>query len=241
MKKGIWEYIERFCAIAGGLVLCYVIMLLTAVICTNLNKPAEIAEEEPQTIEKLANTSGVSATLAKEISKVEIPKEVVKAEEPIVASFIEVITEEPEEVEEIIEEVVAEVPEEPVVEEVKADPINVGDAEFDLLCRCVQAEAGNQSHYGKQLVVDVILNRADLSGQTITDVITAPRQFSSYTDGGMEKARGHVSEDTIQAVNEELESRANYEVIAFRRDKFHDNSNWKDWEKVEEHYFSIMK
>ena len=44
---------------------------------------------------------------------------------------------------------------------------------IDLLAKCVEAEAGNQGLYGKQLVVDVILNRVDSDSfpNTIEEVI----------------------------------------------------------------------
>lgn len=73
---------------------------------------------------------------------------------------------------------------------------NIGSNEMDLFQRMVYAEAGGEGKVGMALVARAILNRAGLiqSGKvspgtfnslsgSITDVITAPKQFSPMTDG----------------------------------------------------------
>lgn len=108
--------------------------------------------------------------------------------------------------------------------------------EYDLLCRCVEAESGNQSLLGRQLVADVILNRVrdEDFPDTITEVITQKHQFSSYTDGGMAKAE--ISDTTIKAVESELESVQYPGVIFFRTGHYH--SCGTPWKKIGAHYFS---
>lgn len=106
-----------------------------------------------------------------------------------------------------------------------------------LLAMCVEAEAGNQSSYGKRLVVDVILNRVDdQTGNwpdTIAEVITQPYQFSTYWNGAIEKAV--PSEETFEAVRMELEERTNTEILFFTAEGW--GAYGTPWKKVEDHYF----
>lgn len=108
---------------------------------------------------------------------------------------------------------------------------------LELLAMCVEAEAGNQSLYGKRLVVDVILNRVDdTSGNwpdTIAEVITQPYQFTTYWNGAIKKAI--PSEETYEAVRMELEERTNTEVLFFTSEGW--GSYGTPWQKVEDHYF----
>lgn len=108
---------------------------------------------------------------------------------------------------------------------------------LELLALCVEAEAGNQSLYGKRLVVDVILNRVDdTTGNwpdTIAEVIAQPYQFSTYWNGAIDKAV--PSEETFEAVRMELEERINTEILFFTSEGWGDYGT--PWEKVEDHYF----
>ena len=106
----------------------------------------------------------------------------------------------------------------------------------ELLACCVEAEAGNQDIYGKKLVTDVILNRVDDPGfpDSIWDVITQPSQFSVVSNGSIYTVE--PSDETYQAVREELESRTNNEVMFFC------SSGWlpygTQWQKIGDHYFN---
>lgn len=63
---------------------------------------------------------------------------------------------------------------------------DVTDAEFDALCRIVEAEAGGCSLQEKIYVADVVLNRVMSSRfvqKTIIGVIMAPKQFQPVTNG----------------------------------------------------------
>ena len=88
---------------------------------------------------------------------------------------------------------------------------------LELLAVCVMAEAGNQGLDGMRMVCDVILNRVDDSDfpNTIEGVITQRNQFSSYSDGRMQ--RWNVpSEECYQACQMELEKRSWPGLLYFR-------------------------
>lgn len=58
-------------------------------------------------------------------------------------------------------------------------------AEEELLARAIYGEASNQGDEGMQAVGNVILNRVngkDWYGNSITDVILKPKQFSAFND-----------------------------------------------------------
>ena len=87
------------------------------------------------------------------------------------------------------------------------------------------------------LVCDVVLNRVDSEDfpNTITEVITQKGQFATYPNA---IKRVEVSNTTKEIVSNELTLRLDTTVIAFRTGHFHKNSNWEDYEKVGDHYFS---
>ncbi len=107
---------------------------------------------------------------------------------------------------------------------------------LELLALCVEAEAGNQGLIGKKYVVDVVLNRVDSDDfpDNITDVIMQPNQFSVVLDGRIWEVE--PTEETFQAVQEELENRTDYDVLYFTAEGF---CPWGTaWKKVGDHYFS---
>lgn len=85
---------------------------------------------------------------------------------------------------------------------------------IDMLARCVQAEAGNQGLMGKQLVVDVILNRVDSPRfpNDVASVISQRGQFSVYPYA---MSRAVVDAETIQAILNELQSRTDSQILFF--------------------------
>ena len=112
----------------------------------------------------------------------------------------------------------------------------ITDEELDILLRCVEAEAGNQSLEGRQLVADVILNRVK-DGKwpdTITEVIKKPYEFESYWNGAM--ARVIVSDLTRQAVELELEEIGYPGLFYFTAGRY--NKWGTPWKQVGDHYFS---
>lgn len=108
---------------------------------------------------------------------------------------------------------------------------------LDILARCVEAEAGNQSLEGRRYVVSTILNRVNNSDypDTIEGVIKQPYQFSTWWNGAIDRAQ--VDETTLQAIQIELEQgQINTEVFYFRAGRFSDYGT--PFAKIGDHYFS---
>lgn len=97
--------------------------------------------------------------------------------------------------------------------------------DLELLAEITLAEAGNQSELGKRLVIDTVLNRIDSDSwrddDTISEVVTHPGQYDTYTNGSYMKQE--MNEDIARLVEDELLNRTNNEVIYFRTDY------WFDW------------
>lgn len=108
---------------------------------------------------------------------------------------------------------------------------------LELLALCVEAEAGNQGLIGKKYVCDVVLNRVDDADypDNITDVILQQNQFSVVLDGRIWEVE--PTEETFQAIREELESRTNYDVLFFSCEGY--SQYGTDWKKIGDHYFSL--
>lgn len=112
------------------------------------------------------------------------------------------------------------------------------DDDLELLAACVEAEAGNQSLYGKRLVADVILNRvdSDVFPDTISGVISQPGQFSVYSNGVLQKTE--PSEETYTAIYMELEERSYPSLMFFNCGGFLPYG--EPWRQVGDHYFSTL-
>lgn len=110
------------------------------------------------------------------------------------------------------------------------------NAELELLALVVEAEAGNQGLYGKQLVVDVILNRVDSPDfpGSITKVLIQPAAFSTISDGAAYRAE--PTAETYAAIESELLHRCNTEILFFTSEGYSEYGT--PWEKVGGHYFS---
>ncbi len=110
------------------------------------------------------------------------------------------------------------------------------DKQIDLLCRCVEAESGNQSLLGKRLVCDVILNRvaSEAFPDGIEDVINQPGQFGVVANGSINTVV--PSEETIAAVMTELNERIDTEVLYFQTGGY--SKFGTPFDKVGDHYFS---
>jgi N-acetylmuramoyl-L-alanine amidase len=106
--------------------------------------------------------------------------------------------------------------------------------EYEYLAKCVQAEAGNQSEYGKRLVCDVVLNRYDAGGYgSIQDVINEKNQFSCVRG---KTIKATPTPEIYAIIEEEMQSRTNDRVWYFRTNKYH--SYGSPLFKVGDHYFS---
>lgn len=106
----------------------------------------------------------------------------------------------------------------------QAKPIETGltDEEINLIALITMAEAEGESELGKRLVIDTILNRVEYDGfgESVYQVIYAPRQFECMTNGRVERCE--VRDDIRQLVIEEAVNRTNSEVLFFRTMFYHD-------------------
>lgn len=93
-------------------------------------------------------------------------------------------------------------------------------AEMEILARCVEAEAGNQSIDIKREVVSVILNRVDDDDwpNTISDVIADPYEFATYWNGRMDEAEPSIS--TYEAISLEMATRSYPGLFYFDMDAY---------------------
>ncbi len=78
----------------------------------------------------------------------------------------------------------------------------ITDDEYQLLLRLVEAEAGGEDIKGRMLVANVVLNRVEAKGKTVTEVIFQKKQFSPVSSGKIFRVK--VSEKTIEAVERVL-------------------------------------
>lgn len=110
------------------------------------------------------------------------------------------------------------------------------DKAIDLMARCIEAEAGNQSSLGKRLVADVILNRVASPDfpDGIEAVITQENQFKVVSNGAINRAV--PSEETITAVLTELNGRIDTEIIYFQAGSY--PAYGTPAYQVDAHYFS---
>ena len=138
----------------------------------------------------------------------EIPtegEEVIKSEEASLEAPTEETT--PEETEEVLEEP-AETEEEAEAEEVISvasdNSYGLGEQEYQILLKIVEAEAGGEDTTGKMLVANVVMNRVRSAQfpDTISEVVyersEGRAQFSPTADGRIDKVT--ISSDTIEAV-----------------------------------------
>ena len=96
---------------------------------------------------------------------------------------------------------------EPVSFVEESDPINLSEPvakytseEITLVCQTVYGEARGCSKEEQQLVVWCICNRADYSGTSVEQVVTADRQFHGYDP------ENPVTEEIFENVTEVLEA-----------------------------------
>ena len=133
----------------------------------------------------------------------------------------------------------------PTVTKNDVDVVEVSEDDFEneefcdsleTLAICVEAEAGNQDLLGKRLVADVILNRVESPRfpDTIEGVISQKYQFTTYWDGSMD-AITEPSEETFEAVNMELRSRLDEDILFFTAGDY--NTYCEPAYIVGDHYF----
>jgi spore germination cell wall hydrolase CwlJ-like protein len=89
--------------------------------------------------------------------------------------------------------------------------------ELELLACLVWAEAESQDQLGKELVVDVVLNRVidPAFPSTIKEVIFQKNAFSPVANGRLNKAYENVTQECFDAVAHELEQRHDVHIVYF--------------------------
>ncbi|MCI8311499.1 MAG: cell wall hydrolase [Lachnospiraceae bacterium] len=158
--------------------------------------------------EELTTAFQEDVQIGEENVETEIPtegEEVIKSEEASLEAPTEETT--PEETEEVLEEP-AETEEEAEAEEVISvasdNSYGLGEQEYQILLKIVEAEAGGEDTTGKMLVANVVMNRVRSAQfpDTISEVVyersEGRAQFSPTADGRIDKVT--ISSDTIEAV-----------------------------------------
>ena len=111
---------------------------------------------------------------------------------------------------------------------------NVAPEEYQLLLRVCMSECGGE--YGEPLdgkiaVVETILNRSEIYGKTIEEVIYEPYQYSVANNG-------EPDETVIEAVDIALSSNTYPDdMIYFRAGYYH--SFGEPYQQIGNHYFSL--
>lgn len=93
----------------------------------------------------------------------------------------------------------------------------LSDADYNALCKMVQAEAGGEGYVGKKLVANVILNRVRSNKwpMTVCAVVSQPGQFTPFENGRFRIAI--PDSETINAVNDALDGENNaVNIIYFK-------------------------
>jgi spore germination cell wall hydrolase CwlJ-like protein len=93
--------------------------------------------------------------------------------------------------------------------------------EIDFLERVVTAESGNQPYEGIMAVAEVVMNRSELRGMSITEVLTAPHQFTSPHEGDVPERVKTAVRDTLAGIY----------VFKVPVTHFHNTSVTPDWAK----------
>lgn len=197
---------------------------------TSLNQIQLSIEESNYRISKieksLNKTSQDFTELVEDLGKdIEAYKEELDNKEQIILDF-----------ETKIENMVSNDISEETTKEIVKSTYDFTEEEITLIAKLTIAEAGNQSDYGKRLVIDTVLNRMDSPyfPDTVEGVIFQKYQFSPVWNGGIDK---YVPDDhIIDLVKEEINDRTNSEVIFFTAGKY--GPYGVPLFQVEDHYFS---
>lgn len=115
---------------------------------------------------------------------------------------------------------------------------HISTDDFEILCKVLYAEAGNQPAEGKRRVIDVILNRVAHPAfeDTIEGVVFEEGQFTCVSNGSFAKADPDIPEEDKRLIEEELLEQADYEIVFFNRD--HYSAYGVPAYQIADHYFS---
>ena len=109
-------------------------------------------------------------------------------------------------------------------------------SEYELLCRVCMSECGGydgEPLEGKIAVVETILNRSDIFGMSIEDVVYEQNQYSTAYNG-------EPDESVMQAVDIALSCNTYPDdMIYFRTGRYH--SFGIPYQQIGNHYFSLKE
>lgn len=95
----------------------------------------------------------------------------------------------------------------------------MSEEEFYLISSVVEAESDrSESLEGRILIAEVILNRVNspiFQGDTITEILTAPGQFSTVVNGHSVTERTELSDEAVIIAAREIEDGTAPEVLFF--------------------------
>ncbi|MDR1572795.1 MAG: cell wall hydrolase [Clostridiales Family XIII bacterium] len=93
--------------------------------------------------------------------------------------------------------------------------------EIDLIERVVMAESGNQPYEGIMAVAEVVMNRSELWGMSITEVLEYPEAFTDPHEGDVPERVKTAVRDTLAGIY----------VFKVPVTHFHNTSVMPDWAK----------
>ena len=101
----------------------------------------------------------------------------------------------------------------------------------EVLARVCMSEASTEPFIGKVAVVATVLNRCDLNGQTVEQVVYAPNQYWTGDNGT-------PTEEVYRAVEFAIKERDAFprDMLYFRKGNYH--SFGKPYIQIGAHYFS---
>ena len=189
-------------------------MIVTSNLSTDRSKEIDIdlLEDASETVEVLIAEAKAEAEPVVMVNDIQVGAaegihENISEEETAEETYEEPVeTEVPAETEETSEEAEPTAEAEEVVsepEEAEETVSSVDESEIDILRRIVMAEAGCEDIQGQIMVANVILNRIAAGyGETISDIVFAPGQFSPVETGSIWTVV--PTEQVIEACNRAL-------------------------------------
>lgn len=116
---------------------------------------------------------------------------------------------------------------------VNENAISLDDESKEILCRIVEAEAGNEDEKGRMLVANVVMNRVESSRfpNTVKGVVFQKSgglyQFSPVANGRY--YRVNVSEETRKAVDKVLRGKDDSRGALYFVNRYAANSEYMSW------------
>lgn len=108
--------------------------------------------------------------------------------------------------------------------------------EYSLLCQIVAAEAG--TYNSREMVAEVILNRKEITGKSIMDIVYEENQFEPVSNGALWTAS--VTPEIKDAVNDALQTVHHpKEMLFFRNNYYHDMATTEPYTSDGNTYFSL--